>query len=239
MCGQGGIIFGRKRRRPDERDYLREVLIHMLLHSEERGPHASVLAWLKTDGGHRVFKRPMRAHDLVYENPFQELLGRSTTRAPSSWGIPAGAPGATSSATATIIPFGPESTSALTTAPSQRRFSDPRGAGRTDPSERKRTAVPLADARRQQERGTPRFGYPTGDWVLIHGELVTLTDPQRDTHRPTGRLPARGHSMYQRVMMVAARGSIACAVWTYTMYAPQNGHRITNDNQAVFWKSRH
>lgn len=76
MCGQVGIIFGRKRRRPDEQDYLREVFIHMLLHSEERGPHASGLAWLKTDGSHRTFKRPMRAHELVYEKPFQELLGQ-------------------------------------------------------------------------------------------------------------------------------------------------------------------
>jgi glucosamine 6-phosphate synthetase-like amidotransferase/phosphosugar isomerase protein len=50
MCGQVGIIFGRKRRRPNERDYLRELFIRMLLHSEERGPHASGLAWLKTDG---------------------------------------------------------------------------------------------------------------------------------------------------------------------------------------------
>ena len=76
MCGQVGIIFGRKRRRPNERDYLREVFIRMLLHSEERGPHASGLAWLKTDGSHRIFKRPMRAHELVYEKPFQELLGQ-------------------------------------------------------------------------------------------------------------------------------------------------------------------
>lgn len=45
MCGQVGIIFGRKRRRLDERDYLRELFIRMLLHSEERGPHASGLAW--------------------------------------------------------------------------------------------------------------------------------------------------------------------------------------------------
>lgn len=60
----------------DERDYLREVFIRMLLHSEERGPHASGLAWLKTDGNHRIFKRPMRAHELVYEKPFQELLGQ-------------------------------------------------------------------------------------------------------------------------------------------------------------------
>jgi len=76
MCGQVGIIFGRKRRRPGEWDYLREVFIRKLLHSEERGPHASGLAWLKTDGSHRIFKRPMRARELVYEKTFQELLGQ-------------------------------------------------------------------------------------------------------------------------------------------------------------------
>ena len=37
MCGQVGIIFGRKRRRPDERDYLREVFIRMLLQAVEAG----------------------------------------------------------------------------------------------------------------------------------------------------------------------------------------------------------
>ena len=103
------------------------------------------------------------------------------------------------------------------------------------------TTDPLADARRQHEIGTPRFGRPTGDWDLIHGELVTFTDPQRDLP-PIDRLEGfrpGGHSMYQRVMVAAASGSIACAVWIYTMCAPQNGERITNDNQAVFWKSRH
>ena len=80
----------------------------MLLHSEERGPHASGLAWLKTNGSHRIFKRPMRAHELVYEKPFvrpvpgahpfgaslrlfkpapggfvRSCSGRSTTRPPS------------------------------------------------------------------------------------------------------------------------------------------------------------
>jgi gamma-glutamylcyclotransferase (GGCT)/AIG2-like uncharacterized protein YtfP len=103
------------------------------------------------------------------------------------------------------------------------------------------TADPLADARTQQKIGTPRFGRPTGDWDLIHGELVTFIDPQRDLP-PIDRLEGfrpGGHSMYQRAMVAAARGAIACAVWTYTMHAPQNGHRVTNDNQAVFWKSRH
>jgi hypothetical protein len=40
MCGQVGIIFGKKRRRITEREYLNEVFVRMLLHSEERGPHA-------------------------------------------------------------------------------------------------------------------------------------------------------------------------------------------------------
>lgn len=44
----------------------------------------------------------------------------------------------------------------------------------------RRTADPLADTRRQQEISTPRFGRPTGNWDLIHGELMTFTDPQCD-----------------------------------------------------------
>ena len=47
MCGQVGIIFGKKRRRIAEREYLNEVFIRMLLCSEERGPHASGMAWLR------------------------------------------------------------------------------------------------------------------------------------------------------------------------------------------------
>jgi hypothetical protein len=41
-------------------------------------------------------------------------------------------------------------------------------------------ANPLANARRQQEIVTPRFGRPTGDRNLIHGELATFTDLQRN-----------------------------------------------------------
>ncbi|MGB5986267.1 MAG: hypothetical protein WBG37_13255 [Desulfobacterales bacterium] len=83
------------------------------------------------------------------------------------------------------------------------------------------TANPLADACRQQEIGTPRFGRPTCDWDLIHGELVSFTDPQRDLPPidPLEGFRPGGHSMYQWVMVAAARGSIACAVWSYTMYA--------------------
>jgi len=39
-------------------------------------------------------------------------------------------------------------------------------------------------------------------------------------------------------MVAATKGSITCAVLTYTMYTPQNCERTTNDYQTVFWKSR-
>ncbi|MHB8115588.1 MAG: hypothetical protein ACYDC7_01695 [Acidithiobacillus ferrivorans] len=77
-------------------------------------------------------------------------------------------------------------------------------------------------------------------WDPIHGELVIFIDPQRGLppiDRLEGLRPG-GLSMYQRVMVAATKGSIACAVWTYTMNVPQNGERITSDNQAIFWKGR-
>jgi len=79
------------------------------------------------------------------------------------------------------------------------------------------TADPLTDARRQQEIDTARFGRPTGDWDLIHGELVTFTDPQRDLP-PIDRLEGfrpGGHSMYQRVMVAVLVNRTPCAAWIY------------------------
>ena len=90
------------------------------------------------------------------------------------------------------------------------------------------SADPLADARRQQEIGTPRFGRPTGDWDLIHGELVTFTDPQRDLP-PIDRLEGfrpGGHSMYQRVMVAVLCGRTSIPAWIYWMPCVENGTRL-------------
>ena len=90
------------------------------------------------------------------------------------------------------------------------------------------TADPLADARRQQEIDTPRFGRPTGDWDLIHGELVTFTDPQRDLP-PIDRLEGfrpGGHSMYQRVMVAVLCGRTSITAWTYRMPRIDTGNRL-------------
>ena len=90
------------------------------------------------------------------------------------------------------------------------------------------SADPLTDARRQQEIGTPRFGRPTGDWELVHGELVTFTDPQRDLP-PIDRLEGfqpGGHSMYQRVMVTVLCGRNSIPAWTYWMPRVENGTRL-------------
>ena len=98
------------------------------------------------------------------------------------------------------------------------------------PACRARCADLAADARRQQEIGTPRFGRPTGDWDLIHGELVTFTDPQRDLP-PIDRLEGfrpGGHSMYQRVMVAVLCGCTSIPAWTYWMPCPSYAERVAS-----------
>ena len=94
------------------------------------------------------------------------------------------------------------------------------------------TADPLADARKQQGIGTPRFGRPTGDWDLIHGELVTFTDPQRDLP-PIDRLEgfrSGCHSMYQRVMVAVNAENEIFPAWLYRYVLAHNGERIAFGN---------
>ena len=74
MCGQAGIILGQKRRRAEERDHLAWLFSQLLELSEERGPHATGVAWLKRDGQHRLFKRPVEAGRLVEDKAFHEVL---------------------------------------------------------------------------------------------------------------------------------------------------------------------
>ena len=92
------------------------------------------------------------------------------------------------------------------------------------------TADPLADARRQQEIGTPRFGRPTGDWDLIHGELVTFNDPLRDLP-PIDRLEAfdpNGRCVYTRVLVAVESKDLIRPVWLYHYNPGHDAERITS-----------
>lgn len=74
MCGQAGIIFGRKDREQKELEYLRKLFNYLLLRSEERGPHATGACWIDRDGEHQIFKRPVRACEFIKDSVFTELL---------------------------------------------------------------------------------------------------------------------------------------------------------------------
>ncbi len=74
MCGLAGVIFGKKRRRAEEREYLAWLFTRLLVMSECRGPHATGVAWLNREGEHRLFKRPARAGQFVTDKAYQEVL---------------------------------------------------------------------------------------------------------------------------------------------------------------------
>lgn len=74
MCGQLGLIYGEKDRRPEDRSHLKWLFMYLLLLSEKRGPYATGVSWLKQDGSHRILKRPARAVDFVKEKQFVEML---------------------------------------------------------------------------------------------------------------------------------------------------------------------
>lgn len=74
MCGLVGILFGSKDRTRSELDYFIKVFAYLLLLSEERGPHATGVAWLKRNGKHRLLKQPQKAIQFVRDKSFLDFL---------------------------------------------------------------------------------------------------------------------------------------------------------------------
>lgn len=102
------MVFGKKRRRAEEREHLAWLFTRLLLLSEERGLHATGAAWLDADGGHRLFKRPVTAERFVTDKALAELLASMDNRATLLLGhTPGGAPEGTSGSTATTTRFEP------------------------------------------------------------------------------------------------------------------------------------
>ncbi|MHB9036350.1 MAG: class II glutamine amidotransferase [Armatimonadota bacterium] len=74
MCGLVGTVYGVKEREPEEQSYLKWLFIYLMLLSERRGPFATGIAWLKDDGSHCIFKRPMRAVEFVKMKQFLDAI---------------------------------------------------------------------------------------------------------------------------------------------------------------------
>jgi len=75
MCGQAGLILGRKRRRAPEIAILKTIFTGLLMRSESRGIHASGVAVINRAGDYSLFKRPMRATQLIAQIGFNDALG--------------------------------------------------------------------------------------------------------------------------------------------------------------------
>lgn len=74
MCGLVGMVFGTKDRTEDELHYYKKLFVYLLLLSEERGPHATGVAWLKRDGKHHILKRPQRAKQFFRNNDLGDFF---------------------------------------------------------------------------------------------------------------------------------------------------------------------
>ena len=99
------------------------------------------------------------------------------------------------------------------------------------------TADPLADATTQVRLAAtlppPAADRPpSGDWDLIHGELITFADPARDLP-PIDRLEGfrpDERSIYLRVMVTAGIGHAeTCPTWTYTMASNAHFPRLNGE----------
>lgn len=75
MCGQAGLILGKKRRTDAEIAVLKTVFSGLLMRSEIRGRHASGVAVVDQDGEYRLFKRPMPATQLLAQPGYADALG--------------------------------------------------------------------------------------------------------------------------------------------------------------------
>ncbi len=78
MCAQVGVIFGTRKRKNDDQEHLDKMLgwlfTYLLLLSEKRGPHATGVALLKSDGECTLFKRPLKASEFIKEKGFKDVL---------------------------------------------------------------------------------------------------------------------------------------------------------------------
>lgn len=75
MCGQAGLILGKKRRTDAEIAVLKTVFSGLLMRSEIRGKHASGVAVVDQNGEYRLFKRPMSATQLLAQPGYADALG--------------------------------------------------------------------------------------------------------------------------------------------------------------------
>jgi amidophosphoribosyltransferase len=80
MCGLAGVIFGERQRSAHELRQLTHLFTRLLVISQQRGRHATGIAWLNRDRGYRLLKRPLPAEDFVEHKLFADALSAIDSR---------------------------------------------------------------------------------------------------------------------------------------------------------------
>ena len=94
------------------------------------------------------------------------------------------------------------------------------------------TADPLADTRTQNtiELAENAMTRPEGDWDLVHGELMTFSNPDFDLP-PIDRLEEfdpSGRCVYTRVLVAVESNNLIRPVWLYHYNLGHNAERIVS-----------
>lgn len=92
------------------------------------------------------------------------------------------------------------------------------------------TCDPLADAETQARIAARALVMPEleGDWDVVHGELMTFPDPERDLP-PLDRLEgfrSDGRGLYHRALVAVRANTGVKAAWVYHMVGVRNARWI-------------
>lgn len=74
MCGLSGIIVGKHVRNDEQRDRIKQIFTQLLRYSEHRGPFATGVALIQSDGNCFLKKAPIPAMDFVRTPEYEEAI---------------------------------------------------------------------------------------------------------------------------------------------------------------------
>ena len=74
MCGQCGIILGRKRRKADEQKMLHDIFTRLLILNEARGKDATGMMTMQRDGLWSLYKENIPVRQFVKSEDFQDTI---------------------------------------------------------------------------------------------------------------------------------------------------------------------
>lgn len=74
MCGQAGLILGKKRRTKAERKELLNLVAQLLILNQSRGTDATGVVVVDSDGGYSLYKSDVPAREAILDKDFKDVF---------------------------------------------------------------------------------------------------------------------------------------------------------------------